>query len=354
MENTVKCNNFSLYSIDVAKFLCAVSVIGIHTQVFSCFGDLANYYSFGVIFRLSVSFFFVCSGYFFFRKLKFENGRIVNCVANKKKLVSYLKRIFILYLIWSLVYLIVQLIQWTQKPDISFFHLIISFAKSFIVDGSYYHLWYILCLIYAIPIIYFALRKFSFKTVLIEALLLYVMHLIINFNNMMSGLSVVSFIGKLSIISGAIGQTVFIAIPLISIGGYLSNCNFSSNRNLLIVTNIVSLILLIAESSLIYFLLNKTDYSSYIIFSYVTVVTGFVLLKDVHFSTRNPKIYSFLRKMSTLIYCIHPLVIETFKVLDYKHINSILWFIVILIITTVISLLLVILSKYIKFLQYCY
>lgn len=355
MDNIMTQKRQAFYSIDIAKFLSAFAVIGIHTQVFSCFGDLANYYSFGVFFRLAVAFFFVCSGYFFFRKLEFANGKILNCVDNKKKLASYVKRIFVLYVIWSLVYFLLQFIQWLQNPDISFFHLMISFASSFIIDGSYYHLWYILCLIYAFPIIYFLLSKFNFKTVTILAVLLYIIHLLMNLNNIVSGLPGVALFSKLYVIPGAIGQTIFIAIPLITLGGYLSNYDCSASKKKIVTLDIASIIMLIAESSLIYFLTDKRDYSSYIFFTFVVAVLGFLLLIKSNISTNNPKVYKYLRSMSTLIYCVHPLIISIFKIfVDYRNINSIIWFAIISAVCIIISFILIFLSQKIRIINYLY
>ncbi|MCM1115062.1 MAG: acyltransferase [Clostridium sp.] len=355
MENTIKNHNASLHLVDIAKFFCALSVIGIHTQIFSSFGELADYYSFGVLFRLSVAFFFICSGYFFFSKLQFENGKIINSTENKNKLSSYVKRIAILYIIWSAVYFVLQLIQWIQNPDIPVFHFIISFVKSFIIDGSYYHLWYILCLIYAIPLIYIMLRKFSYTTVSLIAILLYIIHLLINLNDIVNGLPVISLIAKINAQSGAIGQTVFLAIPMIAIGGYLANSKQTINKKTLIFTNILSIILLVVEASLIYFISGKTNYSEYIIFTFITVVAGFMLLKEINHSNKHSKLFYLLRNMSTLIYCIHPLIIVIFKTfVNNESINSVIWFAIVSASTLVVSLLIILISKKLKFLKYCY
>lgn len=348
-------NNKFLFSVDIAKFICAIAVIGIHTQMFSNFGELANYFTFGVLFRVAVAFFFVCSGFFFFGKLEFSNGKIKKSAHNRRKLTSYLTRLIILYIIWSVIYFILQLIQWVTYPDITFIHLLIGFAKSFIVDGSYYHLWYILCLIYSVPIIYVLLRRINLKNVMLIAIFLYALHLIINFNGICEALPVVSVIGKLSLIPGAIGQTLFIAIPLVTAGGYVAikKCEIKKlNSNILFV---LSLLLLVAEASLIFSFSGKTDHSAYIIFTFVASVIGFLAVKNIDLSSKNKERFHYFRNMSTVMYCIHPLVIELLKLIVSKErINSLIWFFIIMIPTIVISYLFVFISNKVKLLKYFY
>ena len=78
-------------AIDYAKFILAILVVGIHTEPFGFNFWLDK--GFGIITRLCVPFFFVCSSFFFFIKGKDKNAA------------AYLKRITLLFLIWSLVYL---------------------------------------------------------------------------------------------------------------------------------------------------------------------------------------------------------------------------------------------------------
>lgn len=355
MNNAGTKNGKSLYAVDVAKFICAIAVIGAHTQVFSCFGELANYFSFGVLFRVGVAFFFVCSGYFFFGKLEFFDGKIKKSDNNKRKLTSYLTRLTILYVIWSAIYFILQFIQWLCSPDITFFHLIINLAKSFVVDGTYYHLWYILCLIYSVPILYFFLRRMNYKIVILLAMLLYVLHLIINFNEIFKFFPFISLINKFYLLSGAFGQTLCIAIPLVAAGGYIAtnHCEMKKPKSYILL--ILSLLLLLAESALIYFLSGETDYSAYIIFTFAAAVIGFLAVKNIDLNIKNKKVFYSVRNMSTLIYCLHPLIIKLLKIMIHNEsINSVLWFLLVTVTTIIFSYILVLISTKVKFFKYCY
>ena len=76
-------------SIDVVKLIMAFLVVAIHTEPFGAWFILDK--AFGIFTRLCVPFFFVASSYFFFLK----NGDPIH----------YAKRLFLLYLIWSVIYL---------------------------------------------------------------------------------------------------------------------------------------------------------------------------------------------------------------------------------------------------------
>ncbi len=88
----IKVENKQNNGINLFKFLCAILVVGIHTEPFGNLGILDSL--FGIITRIAVPYFFVCSSYFYFLK-----GDTI------QKLKHYIKRIFTLYLLWSIVYL---------------------------------------------------------------------------------------------------------------------------------------------------------------------------------------------------------------------------------------------------------
>lgn len=53
------------FSLDVAKFVCALLVIIIHTRPFTGLSDVIDFYLVDVIARIAVPLFFAISGYFF-------------------------------------------------------------------------------------------------------------------------------------------------------------------------------------------------------------------------------------------------------------------------------------------------
>lgn len=114
-------NDYSNIVIDLAKFIMAILVIGIHTEPFGF-----NYWldkGFGIVTRLCVPFFFVASSYFFFNK----EGRIG---------AKYMKRLLILLIIWSLIYLPFDFSKLTDMtlPQVFLYYL---------WNGPEHALWYL-------------------------------------------------------------------------------------------------------------------------------------------------------------------------------------------------------------------
>ena len=55
--------------VDIAKFLCAIFVVGIHTRPLSGLSGLADFVLCDIIFRVAVPFFAVCTGYYLTRRM---------------------------------------------------------------------------------------------------------------------------------------------------------------------------------------------------------------------------------------------------------------------------------------------
>ncbi len=139
-------------AIDLTKWISSLFVIVIHTVPLTNY-EIANFYITNVLARLSVPLFFAISGYLFFRKITFDNGRIARTKENTKHLTSYVKRLVIIYLGSSGLYLFYRIPYWysINRWGVS---ALKDYLASFFLSGSEYHLWYILASIYGIIILY--------------------------------------------------------------------------------------------------------------------------------------------------------------------------------------------------------
>ena len=79
----------SNYTIDIARFVMAILVIGIHTEPFT--NNIWLDRGYGILTRQCVPFFFVASGYFF--------------IKNKASIYKTFFRLMLLYVVWSAIYL---------------------------------------------------------------------------------------------------------------------------------------------------------------------------------------------------------------------------------------------------------
>lgn len=159
----------SLESIDVAKLLCAYLVISIHVSVFgNGYNRFAIYGNFFIhlISRLAVPFFFVCSGFFLFRKM---DEHSINFSAIK----NYLRRIAMMYVFWSIAYLPLNCIKYGLFRDELTVISVLKYIYQCLFVFSYTHLWYLLGLAYAILAVAMMLRFGRLRTTIVIGLVLY-------------------------------------------------------------------------------------------------------------------------------------------------------------------------------------
>ena len=117
--------------IDLIKTVLCILIVGSHC--IPLFTNVeANYYYGQWFFRFSVPFFFIASGYFF-----------AKMDAKKKK--SYIKRIFLIYCISSVIYLPFYLSLFVKGK-------FLSIGKNLIL--GYHHLWYLSALAIGLFILY--------------------------------------------------------------------------------------------------------------------------------------------------------------------------------------------------------
>lgn len=145
----IQKNHKSIVSIDVFKFLCAIMVVGIHTQPF---GDrLSSGLYITTFFRVAVPFFFAISSYLFYCK-------------EDQNIVRYVKRLLILDIAWTLL----------ESPFIvyTFFGSDIPLAESawkllqgLLFGESYKGSWYIHASWMGMILLFFMSKRFSRRAI---------------------------------------------------------------------------------------------------------------------------------------------------------------------------------------------
>lgn len=260
------------FSLDVAKFVCALLVIIIHTRPFKNLSDIIDFYLVDVIARIAVPLFFAISGYLFFNNLRYQDGKISNCAENRAKLFKYLKRIVLLYVGWSIVYILVQLPQWYQSGWWGKV-LLKDCAASFLFSGSYYHLWYLLALIYALPLLYFLLSLVSVRHLRIIISVLWLVECLL-YSYDWIGIDRIAVLSWLTGHFPVIFDAVFRAIPLLGIGILCMESNAKQPKNTYFCLTL-SIIACATEASILHFCTANSDRYSYILFT--PIMTYFLL-----------------------------------------------------------------------------
>lgn len=127
----------SIHLVDIAKIISAFLVVGIHAQPFR-YHDTIQVWLFWPIVSLAVPYFLIVSAYFFWKR---EH-------PNLKK---YLIRIGILYLVWMIIDSPIIYKEWFSNSP-SLFRTLLALLRGLIFGQTYPGSWYLSCSIWAISI----------------------------------------------------------------------------------------------------------------------------------------------------------------------------------------------------------
>ncbi|MBO5907600.1 MAG: acyltransferase [Clostridia bacterium] len=145
-------------SLDLAKFVSAILIIILHTAPFATYSNVLNFGFRNIITVIAVPFFFLTSGFLAFKKIdSLEKGK------RNAYVFQYLKRITVMYLIWTAVYFVFVVIKWT-RGDFSIFS-VLEYIKDFFFEGSYSTIWFLPALFGAILIVYLLHKRISYTSI---------------------------------------------------------------------------------------------------------------------------------------------------------------------------------------------
>ncbi len=151
-------------AVDLAKFVCALLVIAIHTQPPETQSTLLTNEVVNVLGRIAVPFFFVCSGYFFLAKLTRANAR--------ERFVKYVKELLWLYAAWCCIYFPIDAyLGWKRAPNA--LAAVLGYLQNLVFAGGHSHLWYLPALLLATTLLYASFVVDRLLTFLVASLALY-------------------------------------------------------------------------------------------------------------------------------------------------------------------------------------
>lgn len=297
-------------NIDAAKFICSILVVAIHTLKVESIGS--KYYFFAMfISSVAVPFFYACSGFFFFKNLEFDKDlKIKKSRQNINQLIKYERKTIILYSVWSCIFFIEKILNALTEGKQALIDFVKSVPSSIFINGMEVHLWYVICLIYALPILYFLCRHISVKYMFIITFFLYtVCQAAEGYSWIESDLT--RFMTEASSIM-QYGFSVFSrAIPFLSIGMLWSIKKYRINKYFCMLLTIILFLFQFAEKSILYCYFDSDPGARYFISLYLTVffLMGTILKFEDDSNENRSKIMLYLRKISSLVYFVHPLVI---------------------------------------------
>lgn len=154
-------------SIDLAKFVCAILIIILHTAPFSSYSRVLTVGFRNIITPIAVPFFFVASGFIAFKKIDEKSGK-----EQTQYVMKHLRRILMMYLIWSAIYFIFVVIKWTRVENFSIWY-VLEYVKDFFFEGSYSTIWFLPALFGATLLVWLLHKKLPYKKLFIITCFIY-------------------------------------------------------------------------------------------------------------------------------------------------------------------------------------
>ncbi len=323
-ENKKKDNN---NGIDVGKFIASILVLCIHVCPFS--NEKLAFFTQNILARVAVPFFFISAGYFLFKKVD-----IYDIENNTNVIFKYIKRIFIMYVFWSICYMPLVIFNYlkTDKSLKAFFN---TFIKAPILIGTVAPLWYLNSLMVAILIIFLLLKyKVKLKNILKISCILYFLGVLGQvYYGLIESIPIINKIYECYFkIFLTTRNGVFFGLFYIIIGILFSKNKIHLTIKKSIIGVIISFILMNIEIIITNKLGIATSYDMSLAMAPTTILIFNILL---NIKLKDSPIYIKLREFSTLIYLSHFNINAAFNIIvlhlmNFGEVNTSIRFLIVL------------------------
>lgn len=328
---------------DIIKFICAIFVIGIHTNIMSNSQNTFEWYVLHILFRISVPFFFMSSGFLFGKKY-FTNKEKLKEICLKQE-----KRLLIPFIFWMLISLPYKIIT-TEGENI--FAIVLNIVKQ-VIFYPWGALWFILALMISIGIEYIFLKKGKQKYTIFLVPILFGIALLGNsYYFILENTPLKNIMDAYLKLCISTRNGIFVGFPLFTVGVYMAKKEetiLQMSKIKLYSFLILTLLIQICEVTFIRKHNYIDDHSIFIttIFVIAIILSICVKYRNIKFRKVNTKL---LRNLSTGIYFMHRPIISYISLLN---LNIGRWYVFFIVITISILLWFVLYkinNKYINYL----
>lgn len=331
-------------AIDFCKFICAIMVIAIHCPPLDDFSNILSFALKNIFCRVAVPFFFIAAGFFF-----------TNKANQKRKAMGYVSRLLILYVIYTFVYMPLAWMKgWMNDLK--------TYIRKSIMIRSYIHLWFFVALIMAVILLCFCVNQLHItdKVLLIISVILYSVGVAGNayITMLPSEIQNNVWIGAYYKYFETTRNGIFFGFPLVAIGYLIGKnkkkiykCNYFKWTLLFFAGTLLETLISVRWTGLssrdISFMLFPTSISMFLWIAFIP------MNRKVEFKVKK------LRKLSTLVFAWQYMAIVGLEKFTLKFgivINSLEKYIIVVIVSLIISEIILKLSqyRYSAFLKYLY
>lgn len=281
-------------SLDIAKFAMAMSILLSHTQNERAMDASGIVHNALAISNFAVPFFFACSAFLFFVKVK---------TLNSDESLAYWKhfsvRLAKMYLVWTLIYFTFQLASWLiygtcQQDVMEYFHRLIVYS-------SYPTIWFLPALWLGMTIVFFMSRSLELGKIVIVSLVLYtILALGECYTNLICQNSVVNTVWNSYInVFVTWRNGLFFATPFITCGYVVAMVEPKLNKNAYLGLAILFGSLFVIES----FIIKRYNFSEYTHCGFFLLPATFCLMQWLTLvEIPNKSYYIHLRNLSMLTF----------------------------------------------------
>lgn len=282
----------NLGGLDYFKLIAAFLVVAIHTSPLVSFSAAGDMIFTRIIGRIAVPFFLMTTGYFLLPQYLLEKSE------DKAPLLAVWKKLFLLYLLAIFIYFPVNLYT-NHFKGIDPWGMI----SMIIFDGTFYHLWYLPGAILGIFLLFCLSRILNHKAVFCITIFLYMIGLLgDSYYGFLSGNGKKAF-DVLFLLFSYTRNGIFYTPLFLALGAELKQIGSRKNHRFFLFGTAVSMSLMLWEGILLH---NKNVSRHDSMYLMLPCCMVFLFLFLISWSIP-PK--SSLRKISTWIYLIHPMMI---------------------------------------------
>ncbi|MDE5967384.1 MAG: acyltransferase [Lachnospiraceae bacterium] len=292
-------NKVCYRGIDVMKFIMALFVVVLHTHPFVDVNDTLSFLTADIMGRVAVPFFFAATGFLLEKQIGQQKEK-------REIIAPYIRKLLILYCIWTVVYLPIIIYEKIIASDTSLTYDVFAIARDFFFAGSYAHLWYLPATAVGLVIVYVLRQYAGERECSIILFILFCMGLLTQsyFGLLLKIVPVYGLLWKLmklvKIVMVTCRNGIFFGSIFLYMGMWIARCNIKAKTYIAVLGLSISIVLFTMEASY----LQKTgmvrEQDMYLI---LLPVVFFLVLFALSLTVRIDTV--FLRKMSINIYFVH-------------------------------------------------
>jgi len=186
---------FKYDGVDLFRMIAALLAVAAHTYPLASISAEANFILVHVVARIAVPFFMMATGYFLLpqyfqqseqgehnppgedntQNTQSNRNHQIHCNVHnnhsREPLYRFVKKIGLLYIGATLLYLPVSIYAGFYDGG----NALQDFIRNFLIDGTFYHLWYLPAVMLAVLIVYALSLKFSLRTTFSISVVLYLL-----------------------------------------------------------------------------------------------------------------------------------------------------------------------------------